>query len=52
MKLRNRDWLVRLCIVEVGIAGVGMLIGNKQVGVFMIAMAAHSAWLATGGGIK
>jgi hypothetical protein len=46
MKLRNRRWLVKLCIVEFGIAGAIMLAGYPPGGVFMMAMAAHSAWLA------
>lgn len=49
MKRRNRMWLIRLSIVEVGLATIIMIIGMKSLSVFVMAMAAHSAYIGTGG---
>jgi hypothetical protein len=43
---KKMKWLVQLCLVEFMIAGFAMMIGYKPVGVFMIAMAAQSAYFA------
>lgn len=47
MKPNDRHWLINLCVVEVGIACFAMIVGFPQAGVFMMAMAAHSAHLGT-----
>jgi hypothetical protein len=43
---KKMNWLVQLCLVEMMVAGFAMMIGYKPVGVFMIAMAAQSAYFA------
>lgn len=42
----NMNWLVKLAVIETMLAAGFMMIGAKPVGVFVIAMAAHSAYLA------
>ena len=37
---------MNLCFIEMGLAGIIMLVGMKSLGVFVMAMAAHSAYLA------